>query len=70
MATRFVSPFGSDDDPGTLEAPFLTIQRGIDGLLDAGDVLFVRGGSYAEDVQVVGKEGSASAPIVVRAVRA
>ena len=31
MATLFVSPFGSDDDPGTLEAPFRTIQKGIDG---------------------------------------
>jgi hypothetical protein len=66
MATYFVSPFGSAASPGTFEEPFGTIQQGIDHLMAAGDVLLVRAGNYAEDVRVAGKNGSESAPIVIR----
>lgn len=45
-ATYYVSPSGSNSNPGTLAQPFLTIQYGIDRLTSPGDILYVRGGTY------------------------
>jgi hypothetical protein len=67
MATLFVSPDGNDADPGTVEAPFRTIRRGVDALQGPGDVLFLRGGSYAENVRLADKIGSSTDPISIRA---
>jgi hypothetical protein len=62
-----VSPFGDDTSPGTLAQPFQTITKGIASIGTPGDVLFLRGGSYAENVEVIKKEGTAEAPIRIRA---
>lgn len=43
--TYYVATDGIDTNPGTLTAPFLTIQRGQTAAL-AGDTVFIRGGSY------------------------
>jgi hypothetical protein len=67
MATLFVSPFGDNTSPGTLDAPFRTIEKGVKGLTAPGDVLYLRGGSYAEDVTIADKDGEPGAPIVIRA---
>jgi hypothetical protein len=67
MATLFVSPFGRDDWAGTLDKPFCTIEQGIASLDGPGDILFLRGGSYAENVEIAGLKGTASAPILIRA---
>mgnify|MGYP002065313988 CR=1 FL=1 len=39
-----------DDNPGTLDRPFRTVQKGIDALRDPGDTLYIRGGSYRTGV--------------------
>ena len=61
MATLFVSPFGDNTSPGTLDAPFRTIEKGVEGLTAPGDVLYLRGGSYAENVTIAGKDGALGA---------
>jgi hypothetical protein len=61
------APDGNDADPGTVEAPFRTIRRGVDALQGPGDVLFLRGGSYAENVRLADKIGSSTDPISIRA---
>ncbi|MFL6248285.1 MAG: right-handed parallel beta-helix repeat-containing protein [Thermoanaerobaculia bacterium] len=53
-ATFYVAPNGNNANPGTLNAPFATITRGVSAL-DAGDRLLVRGGTYRESVRVVNK---------------
>jgi hypothetical protein len=61
----FVSLTGSDAGPGTLARPFRTIARGI-SVLQAGDVLSLRGGVYVESVEVAGKHGTLLRPVVIR----
>ena len=46
----YVSPNGDDGNPGTMEAPFRTIQRCAD-IAQAGDTCFVREGTYRETVR-------------------
>lgn len=41
----YVSVDGDDDDPGTIDEPFATMQHAID-VAEAGDLVFVRGGVY------------------------
>lgn len=51
----YVSPFGDDSDPGTLEAPFRTVQKAQDAARQsnnkaAGDItVYLRGGTYRID---------------------
>lgn len=42
----YVAVDGSDDDPGTIDAPFRTLQHAID-VAQAGDLVYVRGGVYS-----------------------
>jgi hypothetical protein len=65
MTTYVVSASGDDANPGTVDAPFETITRGLKALA-AGDVLAIRGGSYAENVVLERLEGTADAPIHIR----
>jgi parallel beta-helix repeat protein len=69
MSAYFVSSAaGSDTNPGTADAPFRTIQRAAD-LVQAGDVVTVRSGSYAGFVVGWdgGQDGTADAPITFHA---
>ncbi|MCB9775572.1 MAG: right-handed parallel beta-helix repeat-containing protein [Nitrospiraceae bacterium] len=43
----YVSTSGNDANPGTQSAPFRTIKRGL-GVLQPGNTLFIRGGTYQE----------------------
>lgn len=52
MATYYVATDGDDANPGTLAEPFLTIQHGIDQAAAAGETVYVRGGTYTEDVSL------------------
>lgn len=67
-STYYVSPDGSDTAAGTEGAPFRTIQRAA-SLVDAGDTVVVRAGTYA-GFQLgwdFPQSGTASQPITFRA---
>lgn len=50
MATYYVATNGSDNNSGnSLGSPFRTIGKGL-SVIVAGDTLFIRGGSYSEDI--------------------
>ncbi|MAF65466.1 MAG: hypothetical protein CMJ84_07395 [Planctomycetes bacterium] len=63
----FVSPAGDDLGPGTLDEPFLTIQRGMNeiGSLGQGGTVFVREGTYREQV-VISTSGSPGSEVILR----
>ncbi len=73
----YVSPRGSDDNPGTLEEPFLTLERARDAVRalkaespDKPLTVLIRGGTYRLEQSVVfsGRDsGSALAPITYKA---
>lgn len=60
-----VSPSGDDNNPGTLNLPFRTINQGI-GKLVAGDILSLRQGTYVETVTISQKIGAENDNIVIR----
>ncbi len=61
----FVSPDGADINAGTLDAPFQTLARAVTNL-NAGDTLYLRGGTYRETLQLP-RSGSRANPILVTA---
>lgn len=65
-STYYVATTGSDTAAGSLDAPFATLRKGLT-TLRAGDVLYVRGGTYVERLTGVISPGTAAAPIEVKA---
>ncbi|OGZ35575.1 MAG: hypothetical protein A2815_01800, partial [Candidatus Portnoybacteria bacterium RIFCSPHIGHO2_01_FULL_40_12b] len=70
--TYYVSPTGSDTNPGTQSQPFKTIQKAVN-LMNPGDTTIVKGGTYNKGF-IVGigegasaKSGTAAKPITVKA---
>jgi parallel beta-helix repeat protein len=61
-AELYVGPAGQDANPGSLAAPWKTLQRAANAA-QPGDTVYVRGGTYAERVKF-NVSGTASAPIV------
>jgi hypothetical protein len=61
----YVSPAGNDNNSGTLEKPLKTISKGVTKL-KAGDVLYVRTGTYVERIYV-DQSGTADAPVTIMA---
>lgn len=59
----YVSNSGADTNPGTITAPFKTIQKAA-GIVAAGDVVVIKSGTYKEAVSISGKKGTPTAPIV------
>ena len=55
----YVSTTGSDSNPGTISAPWKTIQHAAN-TVQAGDTVYVRGGLYSESVNI-GVSGSTGA---------
>lgn len=49
--TYYVSTTGSNTNSGSIDSPFLTIQHAVD-VMQAGDVCYLRAGSYSEEVQI------------------
>ncbi|MCA9407129.1 MAG: right-handed parallel beta-helix repeat-containing protein [Candidatus Omnitrophica bacterium] len=47
--TYYVATYGNDADPGSELQPFRTIKKGV-SILDAGDTLLVRAGTYQEAI--------------------
>jgi len=67
--TYYASPSGDDGSAGTLAQPFRTIQKGL-SMLHAGDVLYLRAGTYQEQLLEVefGSGGSSwNEPVTVAA---
>lgn len=74
--TYYVSTTGNDTNPGTLEQPFSTWQKGFEAVVE-GDTVYVRGGTYYPGgvlgnnvycgAYVNGKSGTPSDPINILA---
>ena len=54
------NPVAKDDNPGTVEAPFKTIQAAVNKAVNPGDTVRVRGGLYRESVRVNGSGWNSS----------
>jgi hypothetical protein len=65
-ATYYVATNGSDSNAGTLTAPFLTLQQGVNRAV-AGDTVIVRDGTYGHVNSVTGGDGSSNeyTPVVL-----
>lgn len=63
---HFVAPNGNDADSGTKEEPYETVRAAIRSAT-AGDVIYLRGGTYDRDrsITVDGPTGTARKPIVL-----
>ena len=61
----YVSSSGSDADAGTIAAPFATIQHAVDEATP-GTTIFIREGSYHEEVDLSGVAGAAGSPITIK----
>ncbi|MGH7943898.1 MAG: right-handed parallel beta-helix repeat-containing protein, partial [Opitutaceae bacterium] len=62
-ATYYVSPTGSDSNPGTQALPFNTLQKGHDVAV-AGDTIYMRGGMHSISSQVnFTRSGASGNPI-------
>jgi hypothetical protein len=61
----YVAPSGSDQNPGSLDQPWKTIQKAMN-TVRPGDTALVRSGTYTENL-LMSRAGTASAPITVRA---
>lgn len=62
----YVAKTGSDTNPGTITAPFLTISKAVN-VLQPGDRCLIRGGTYHEEVIINTLNGTAQAPIIIEA---
>lgn len=60
-STYYVSPFGNDNNPGTLSAPWKTINKAASKVI-SGDTVYIRGGVYQEVVNITAS-GTSSSPI-------
>jgi hypothetical protein len=67
-ATYYISPTGSDSNPGSSTAPWKTFSYAV-SKLTAGCTLIVKNGTYTGGyvLYLSGKNGTASSPIVVKA---
>jgi len=61
----YVSPSGSDSNPGTLDQPWQTIAYAL-VKLSPGDLLYLRGGTYYEREIYTSLKGTAAAPITIQ----
>ncbi|MDX6152275.1 DUF1565 domain-containing protein [Marinococcus sp. PL1-022] len=60
----FVSPSGSDEQNGTIDAPYQSVQQAFD-TAEAGDTIYLREGTYRENVKV-NQQGEEQLPITIR----
>lgn len=66
LRTRYVSPLGADDNPGTQDAPWRTPGRAAAGARP-GDLVLLRGGVYPLSEMIRPAAGEAGAPVVFAA---
>ena len=60
----YVATNGSDTNSGTLASPWLTVQKAL-STLGPGQIAYVRGGVYAQNLQLT-RAGTAASPITIR----
>jgi len=61
----FVSPDGDNKNSGTtIKAPFASVQQAVNKMV-AGDICFIREGSYHERISLNAKQGSVEKPITL-----
>lgn len=67
-ATYYLSPNGSDSNPGTMSQPFLTLKKAW-SVIAAGDIVYMRGGTYlySTSQELTGINGTSSSPISIMA---
>lgn len=66
-STYYISPSGNDGNSGTISFPWATINYAR-SILIAGDILYIRGGSYSEDhILWNSPSGSSGNPITIKA---
>lgn len=61
IADYYVSPNGSDSDPGSIDKPFKTFAKA-NSVAAPGNLIYLRGGVYAESVKLT-KSGTSASPI-------
>ena len=59
----YVASDGHDTNPGSIDAPFKSIQHAA-SLVTPGDIVKIRGGTYRERIQINSLEGTVDAPII------
>ena len=62
----YVSPSGKDSGTGTLASPYATITKAYTQAY-AGDTIYLRSGTYREQVSLTNKSGSTGSPITLTA---
>lgn len=65
-ATYYVSPAGDDSNLGTITQPWATIQHAADAMV-AGDTVFIRDGTYNENIEVTNSGDATQGHIVFSA---
>jgi parallel beta-helix repeat protein len=61
LADYYIATDGNDSDPGTLAEPWLTFDKA-NTTLTAGDTVYVRGGTYDDNITVINSVGYTFAP--------
>ena len=61
-AVLYVAPTGSDSNPGTIDRPLKSVSKGV-SLAGPGSTLYLRGGTYVENVKFSVAKGTATSPI-------
>lgn len=64
--TYYISPDGNDENTGSMNYPFRTIQHGIDSI-KPGETLIIRDGTYKESLDISNKTGSTSLGYILKA---
>jgi Right handed beta helix region len=63
----FVATTGRDDNPGTLAAPFATIQKAVNTVGAGTGSIFVRGGTYPNKVKIAGSNTVMEGALILQA---
>ena len=60
----YVSPTGSDQNPGTISLPWKTIQKAANSAVP-GSTIYIRGGTYNERVNLINRRNTSGAYITI-----
>ncbi len=63
----YVSVNGDDSNPGTFALPFASLEHALINVAGSGDTIYMRGGSYREQISTANISGTAGNPITIKA---